>query len=299
MRNMTKKIAFGVAAVALATIVMAPSASATCAGNRTANTYNGSTLEYTYWHSPSGDTTGTLVSQAWQLGNPVQFNSAGCPTFLYFSPSGAGIGLGADFGTCGVGCPTSGSTLAVLAQKIAAGPSPVVDFLIATVAETPTGGSNFDFSTQGAHNMIQMPAPTVLNSGPRSGNLLPLHVSIPSIAGGLYGPNAASAITGFRVVAALSPTEPARDSAAFTPVTGGAITSPGGAAVGDTLVTLDCGSTAGNDGWVAVQLSLENGSVLGGTVSKPKRVHCQGALAEPKFKPIKKGNGLGNDKSSN
>ena len=298
MRNMTKKIAFGVAAVALATIVMAPSASAACSGPTTANTYNGGTGAYTYWHSPSGDTTGTLVSQAWQLGSPATFNSTGCPTFLYFSPQGLGIGLGADFSTCGVGCPAPGSTLAVLAQKIAAGPSPVTDFLIATVAAGQTGVT-FDFSTQGAHDMIQMPAPTVLNSGPRSGNLLPLHVSIPSVAGGLYGPNAANAITGFRVVAALSATEPARDSAGFTPVTGGAISSPGGAAVGDTLVTLDCGSTAGVDGWVAVQLSLENGTVLGGTVSKPKRVHCQGALAEPKFKPIKKGNGLGNDKSSN
>jgi hypothetical protein len=292
---MIKKIAFGVAAVALATIVMAPSASASCPGPRTANTYNGGTGAYTYWHSPSGDTTGTLVSQAWQLGSPATFNSTGCPTFLYFSPNGSGIGLGADFSTCGVGCPAAGSTLAVLAQKIAEGTSPVVDFLIATVAETPTGGSNFDYSTQGAHNMIQLPAPTVLNSGPRSGTLLPLHVSIPSIGGGLYGPNAASAITGFRVVASLSAVEPTRDSAQFIPVTGGAITSPGGAAVGDTLVTLDCGTAPGVDGWVAVQLSLENGAVLGGTVSKPKRVHCQGALAEPKFKPIKKGNAYGHD----
>jgi len=287
---MTKKIVFGVAVVAFATIVMAPSASAACAGPRTANTYSSSGTSY--WHLPAGDVPGTLVGQAWQLGNPGQFNSAGsaipCVGILYFS--GPNINLGADFSTCGAGCPTSGATLAVAATHTQ--PNGASSVLIATVAEVTGTTSNFDFGGQGDKNLVRLPAPTVVNSGPRSGNLMPLTVSIPAFltdGNGLSGPGAASAIAGYKVVAALSATEPSRDAALYNaPVTGGTIAAPGGGPVPNTAVQLDCGAAPGVDGWVALQISFENGGVLQGGVSKPTRVRCQGAMADPKFKPVKK-----------
>src|SRR4030095_4649358 len=107
MRNMTKKIVFGVAVVAVAALVMAPSASASCPGSRTANTYSSSGTAY--WHLPVGDVPGTLFGQAWQLGSPGTFNSTGgpmpCVGILYFS--GENVNLGANFGECGFGCPTN------------------------------------------------------------------------------------------------------------------------------------------------------------------------------------------------
>jgi len=290
MRNMTKKIVFGVAVAAFAMIVMAPSASASCSGNRTANTYTGAGTSY--WQIPAGDDRGTLVGQAWQLGNPATFNSSAganpCIGMLYFS--GGGLNFGADFGTCGAGCPASGSTLAVAATHTL--PNGASALLIATVVETVGGASNFDFSTQGPKNLVRLPAPNIVNSGPRSGNLMPLTVSVPQFltdGNGLSGPGAATAITGYKVVAALAATEPSRDAALYNaPVTGGNLAALGGAAVTNAPVQLDCGAAAGVDGWVALQINFENGGVLHSAVSKPTRVRCQGAMANPKFKPVQK-----------
>jgi len=293
MRNMTKKIVFGVAVVAFATFVMTPSASANCAGPKTVNTYSSSGTSY--WHLPSGDLPGVLVSQAWQLGAPATFNSAGggttpaCNAMAYFS--GPSINIGGDLSTCGTGCPSSGATLAVLVTHTQ--PNGASSLLVATVVETPTGStSNFDFGGQGDKNLVRLPAPTVSNSGPRSGNLMPLTVQIPQFltdGNGLSGPGASSAITGYKVVAALSATEPSRDAALFNaPVTGGTIAAPGGGPVPNTAVQLDCGAAPGVDGWVALQVTFENGAILQSSVSKPTRVRCQGAMADPKFKPVKK-----------
>src|SRR5580765_2251316 len=99
---MTKKIVFGVVAVAAAALVLAPAASAACGSVRTASTYNSGTAAFSYWHAPSGDTaaSGTLVGQVWQLGNPGQFSTGNCndidvgnptPGFLYFGSGGIGL----------------------------------------------------------------------------------------------------------------------------------------------------------------------------------------------------------------
>jgi hypothetical protein len=290
MRNMTKKIVFGVAIVAVAALVMAPSASASCPGSRTANTYSSSGTAY--WHLPAGDVPGTLVGQAWQLGSPGTFNSMGgpipCQGILYFSGPG-NVNLGANFGECGFGCPTTGSTLAVAATHTQ--PNGASAVLIATVVERTGTTSNFDYGDQGDHNLVRLPAPKINGSGPRAGNILPITVSVPTFltaGNGLYGPNAGTAISGYKVVAALSTGEPSRDAAVYNAtVTGGTLAAPGGAPVTNTSVQLDCGSTPGVDGWVALQIQFENGGVAQSAVSKPMRVHCQGALADPKYKPIR------------
>jgi hypothetical protein len=294
---MAKKttILFGVAAVALAAVVLMPSASAACGGPRTAGTYNFQTGGLSYWQLPAGDVPATLVSNAWQLGAPATFNGGGavpCNGMLYFAAGG--IGLGADFSTCGVGCPTSGGSIAVLAQH--SNPTGPSAFLVATISEsTGAAAVNFDYSTSGNLQMVRLPQPVVLSSGPRAGTILPMHVSIPAIVGGLYGAGASGTISGYRVVSNLSVNEPTRDSALYAPATGGTLAAPGGVGVSDAAISIDCGSTPGTDGWVAVQVQFENGSVLSNATSKPRRVHCQGAFAEPKVKPVKKGNAYGHD----
>ena len=290
---MTKKFVFGAAVVALAALVLAPAASATCGSIRSASTYNSGTRAYTYWHAPSGDTTGTLVSGVWQAGAPAAFdpNSGLVPCTgplapLYFGSGGIGVNLHME--SCGNGCPAPNSRLAILAQK--KDPTGVVDFLVATVDESASGSGNvvnFDYSTQGAHQLIRLPQPSVIASGPKVGNTLPVHISLASVAGGFYGPNAAATLTGYQIVYKLAAASPGTDASLFTPAPGGAIAAAGGIAVGDTLLQLDCTDPSNTkDAWIATQLSFEGGAILSPAVSQPKRVHCVGSLADPKYKTV-------------
>lgn len=289
---MTKKIVFGVAAVALAAVVMAPAASAACGSVRTASTYNSATTLFAYWHAPSGD-TGTinqLDGQTWQLGNFGQWNGGNCattdvgnggPGFLYFGTGG--IGLNMHMESCGNGCPSPLSTLAVLAQKI--DPSGVVDFLFSTQQEIP-GPVNYDYSLQGDHNMIRLPTPVVQTSSLSAG-VVSMTVTVPSIAAGLFGPNAASGVSGYKILSALSATDPGNLATSY-PNVAATISAAGGSASGPTTFTLPCSAAGGADQWVATQITFENGTVLSDTVSGARRVHCGGAVADPKYKIVPK-----------
>ena len=287
---MTKKFVFGAAVVVLAALAMAPAASASCGSVRTASTYNSGTRAYTYWHAPSGDATGTLVGSVWQAGAPAAFdpNSGVVPCTGSFAPlyfGSGGIGLNLHMESCGNGCPAPNSRVAVLAQK--KDPTGVVDFLVATVDETTGGAVNFDYSTQGAHQLVRLLQPTVLASGPKVGNTLPVHISLSSVSSAFYGPNAASTLSGYRIVYKLAAASPGTDASQFILAPGGAISAPGGGAVGDTLLQLDCTDpTNTKDAWIATQLSFEGGAIVSPAVSQPKRVHCVGSLAEPKYRVV-------------
>ena len=268
--NMTKKIVFGAAAIAVSALLMAPSASAACNPGKSATTFSAVTA---YWIPVQAG--GTLVGQAWQLGAPASFSSAGCPQFL--SETGGGISLALDLGACGTGCTAPLATLATLAQS--QGPAGT-SFLLDTIVETPASSVNFDYSTQGNHNMIPIPRPRVLSSA-RVATNLNLSVALDSIAGGLYGPNAASAVNGFRILTASSATDPGRDASAYSAVPAAVVSSPGGAATTQAVV-LNC--TNPQDQWLVTQIQFENGLVLSGAVSGATRVHCDPTIANPKPK---------------
>ena len=282
---MMKKIVFG-AVVAAVAISMVPTASASCVPAQNATTYaNGATA---YWHtSIVGVDNSALVGQTWQLGAPGTWNGNGgavpCADFLYFS--GSNINLNLDLGACGAGCPAAGSTIAVLAQVR----GPVgTEFLLATATQTTTGSAFFDYAAQGDHSMVALSRPRVVSSS-RAGSLVNAQVSVPSVAGGLYGPNAASAITGYRIVGASSPTNPGRNAAAFT-TSLATVVAPGGTAGAPTPVTVDCSNIA-NDQWIATQISFENGAVLSSAVSEPTQIKCNPSLADPKYKLVPKKQG--------
>jgi hypothetical protein len=282
---MMKKIVFG-AVVAAVAISMVPTASASCIPAQNANTYaNGATA---YWHTSIATAdNAALVGQTWQLGAPGTWNGAGgaipCADFLYFSAGG--INLNLNLGGCGAGCPSPGGTLAVLAQVR----GPVgTEFLLATVTQTLTGDSFFDYAAQGDHNMVEVSRPRVISSS-RAGDIVNAQVSIPAVSGGLYGPNAASAITGYRIVTASSPTNPGRNAAAFT-TTLATVAAPGGTAAAATPVSVDCSNVA-NDQWIATQINFENGAVLSSAVSEPTQIKCNSSLADPKYKIVPKKNG--------
>lgn len=272
---MIKKIVLGAMAVALVAFVMVPSASASCNPAKTATTFGNGTA---YWLPAT--TVGTASVQSWQLGAPGTWNSAGgtvaCPNSFLF-PDGPGFSLAFDLGSCGSGCPAPLSTLVTLAQNRTASGT---EFLLATIVETPADSSgNFQYASQGDHTMIPVPRPRVLSSA-RVGSAVNLSVTVDSIAAGLFGPNAASAVTGFNILTASSATDPGTDSSAYS--LRSTIASAGGAAATGPI-SLDC--TNPLDQWIVTQIQLENGTVLANSVSGATRVHCDPALANPKHNP--------------
>ena len=152
------------------------------------------------------------------------------------------------------------------------------EFLLDTIVETPASSANFDYGTQGNHAMIPIPRPRVLSSA-RVASTLNLSVAADSIAGGLYGPNAANAVTGFRILTASAGADPGRDASAYT--LAATIVSPGGGAATQP-VALNC--TNPQDQWLVTQIQFEGGAVLSSAVSGATRVHCDPTIANPKPK---------------
>lgn len=273
---MTKKIVFGAAALAVTALLMTPSASASCNPGKSAQTFSDVTA---YWVPLEAG--GALAGAAWQLGSPGGFNSTGgvvvCDGFL--SEAAGGISLALDLGSCGAGCPAPLSTLATLAQSKGPGGT---SFLIATIVETPAATVNFNYATQGNHNMIAIPRPRVLSSS-RSGDNVVLNVAIDSIAAGLFGPNAGNAVSGFVLRSAAGTSDPGRDASAYP--NGFTVASPGGAAA-TAAFTVSCANPA-VDQWVVTQIQLEPGAGGSSAVSAATRVNCNPALAKPVTPKIK------------
>lgn len=275
---MAKKIVLSVAVAAFAVIAMAPSASASCNPGKSASTYVGGASAY--WLPAT--VQGNAIGQTWQLGAPGTWNGAGgavpcSPGIVYFSA--AGMNLNLDLGACGAGCPNG--PLAVLAQN----ETPTgTEFLLATVVETPANSVNFDYQAGGNRNLIKIPRPRVLSSS-RSGTDVILSIALDSIAGGLYGPNAGSAVTGYRLLGKSASSDPGAAASGYDAVARAVVAAPGGIAA-TTPLTVNCSDLA-NDQFLAVQISFEGGAVLSNSVSAATRVRCDPALANPKTPKVK------------
>jgi hypothetical protein len=118
--------------------------------------------------------------------------------------------------------------------------------------------------------------------------LIPTTITLPSHSAGLVGtPASQSSFTGYRIVESLSVANPGNGAAAY-PIVLATIPASGGAAAGPTVIQVDCtGDTGtGKDAWIATQLSFEGGAILSPAVSEPRRVHCNGALANPKYSTV-------------
>ena len=229
--------------------------------------------------------SGTLIENVWQAGAPSAYTSSSgifpCREFFYFGSTGIGLNLHME--SCGNGCPAPNSTLAVLAQQaVDMANGDRVGFLLATANETPTNSVNFDYSTDPLQ-LVRLPTPVVVNScyqcPPGNEGLV---VAVRSVAGGLYGPNAAAAVTGYRIMTALSAGNPGNDASACS--VAATIAVPGGIGAVSDAFTVSCPTTGGKDAWIATQLSFENGAIVSQVGSAPKRVHCGGSLADPKGK---------------
>jgi hypothetical protein len=275
---MTKRTVLGVAVAAFAVIAISPSASASCTPAKTASTYvDGAS---SYW-LPVGGVQGLANGQTWQLGAPGSWNGAGgtvpCTGFVYFSAGGANLNL--DLGSCGSGCPSG--PIAVLATNSTPGNT---DFLLATVAETPTASVNFNYQALGNLNMFQVPRPRVTSSS-RAGSVVNVEITADSVAGGLYGPSAASGISGYRILSAASVSDPGRSASSYTPLV--AIGGLGGVA-GSTVgtVAVDCSDNT-KDRWLVTQLAFEGGQIFSEAVSAPTRVACIPTLANPTKPKVK------------
>jgi len=255
------------------TCLTTPSARAACNPNKTAATFDSGPTAY--WFPAT--TMGTASFQAWQLGNPGVYNSAGCPSTGLFVDGGPGWSLHFELGSCGLGCttPNGDNTLALLVENRTAFGG--AEFLLDTVAETPAAVNNYDFGLQGDHTMIPIPRPRIISSF-RSGTSVFVNVQYNPITAGLFGPGAASAVDGYRMLGALSTTDPGRDPSAYTLLA--TIPAPGGGVSTVQQVAVNCSSF--QDQWIVTQLSLENGAILSTSVSNPARIRCNPALADPK-----------------
>jgi hypothetical protein len=267
-----------VSSIAIATAVLAAGApaSAACIPSKVASTFGSSTTAY--WIPATS--VGTAGLQAWQLGAFGTFNSTGCPSGALF-PDGPGFSLNFDLGSCGAGCPgpLNANTLAVLAENKLAGGT---EFLLDTIVEEASAFKNYDYGTQGNHTMIAVPRPRVLSSSyVPNVPCVQLHLQFDSVAAGLFGPNAPSAVNGFKLLYADAVSDPGNDPAAYSVIA--SVDSPGGAQT-TTDICVPC-SLPNTDEWLATQIVLENGSALTDSAGTRLRIQCQ-SLADPKPRAV-------------
>jgi hypothetical protein len=280
MRNAMRLLGF-VAAAAFV-IVTAMPASANCNPNKTASTF---IVGSSYWTVPPGTNEATLSGQFWQQGNraagneglcsvggaPVACAGAGGP-WLYFYQGK--LNMNAVLGSAEVaGCPTGTLITTVGATS---GDGKEAYFLAGTVAEISGPAVDFAYSAFGDRPLVAIPRPRVLSQS-KAPNQVTLHINVPSAAGGVFGPGASTAITGYRLVSGngVGTTDAGRDGVAYTTLQ----TLPGPAA--DVTQIIDCtGIVAPNDKFVGVQLVFSDNQVS--KVSGTYRVGCDPALASPK-----------------
>ena len=281
---MTKKIFVGAAVLAMI-VALAPSASAACIPDKSAYTYNFATGVSAYWFSPG---QGSIIGQYWQLGNFSGANSGGClpglpQQGLYYSPSiPNAIGLQASLGSCGVGCPANGSTLVYVAQNVLPDHT---DFIVGSVAETPAGAVNFDYSALGNQNMIAMPRPRITSSS-RDGTTVNFNVGVDATSAGAFGSAGANVISGYKVLSAQASSDPGRNATAYGNVVA-TFSVTGGAAAPAVAGSVNCTNTA-QDQWLVTQVLFDNNTASSAQVSAATRVGCNPALANPQFKIIDK-----------
>jgi hypothetical protein len=272
----------GFVAAAAFVIATAMPASANCIPSKAISTF-GSGLAIHYWSAPGPVNESSLTGQFWQLGNrnagneglcnvagvPVTCAGAGGP-WIYFYASK--ISIGAVLGSAeAAGCPTG--TVITTAQVNSADGKETF-FLAGTVAEISGTATDFYYDTD--VTMVPIPRPRVLSQSRLAGQVT-LHVQIPSAAAGAFGPGAAAAITGYRLVSGngTGTTDAGREPLPYTTLQ--SFTGP----QADVTQVIDCnGVTLPNEKFLGIQLLFADGQVsrVGGTY----RVGCDPAIAQPK-----------------
>jgi hypothetical protein len=289
MRNAMRLLGFVAAAGFV--IATATPASANCSPNKTASTF---TVGLAYWASPGPINQASLTGQFWQLGNRAGGNEGLCLTsgcggaggWLYFYGGDPNkLSVSAIMGSAEVaGCPTG--TLITTAQVNSADGKETY-FIPDTVVEVSGPAVDFAYGNQGDHSLAAIPRPRVLSQSRLAGQVT-LHINIPSAAAGTYGPSAAAAITGYRLVSGngVGAADSGREAAGYTTLQ--SFSGP----QADVTQVIDCtGIVAPAEKFVGLQILFADGQVsrVGGTY----RVGCDPAIATPKA-PIapKKGPGV-------
>jgi hypothetical protein len=287
----------GFVAAAGFVIATAMPASANCVPNKTAST---GIVGLAYWSAPATVNQATLTGQFWQLGNRASGNEGlctpalcGAPGWLYFYEGNAAkLSVNAILGSAEVaGCPTG--TLITTAQVNSADGKETY-FLAATATEVSGPAADFAYGTQGDHPLVAIPRPRVLSQS-RAAGTVTLHINIPSAAAGTYGPAAASAITGYRLVSGngAGTTDAGREAAGYTTLQ--SFSGP----QADVTQPIDCtGIIAPAEKFVGIQILFADGQVS--RVGSTYRVGCDPALAAPKAPIVpKKGPGLRQNPTQN
>lgn len=277
---MIKRIVFGAALALVIAGISAPDASALCNPPKFVASFNSVTGEYVYWQV--ADLTNSAQTSMQSIANGGQDVGGTC-NFIYWGANPGNVGLSGDYGqACALPAtrPCPSGNLSIIGQ---AGPS----FFGATVSEG-AGPLGYDFSTvPGAVNHIkntgQVPRPKV-NTSSRAGSSVVLSLQLDG-ANASPGFDAATAatITGYNVLSATGTTDPGRLASAYTLLVNAPASGGGPASVASTSV--DCSNIA-QDRWIVTQIVTTAGPFSG--VGPATQVKCNPALADPKYKPIKR-----------
>lgn len=285
---MTKKIVFAVALALVIVGIAAPNASAACNPPKFASTYNAVTGAFVYFRTTLPTAGASVAGDMWS----GVTNATGTCNPFYFGVAPGDIGLSISLGDACVPsgvCPAG--TLSVMATVTSGTDSQ--QFVATATTETPSGGVNFDFSTQtgplAGLGMVAAPQHVVTSSS-RSGSNVNLSLSFPDISGGLRNGTAAQ-ITGYNVCSAQTAANPGHASGSFGGCT--FVAAPGGIATTASKV-VDCTLTS-PDRWVVTQVVTAAGP--SSRVSRATRVNCNPNLADPKYKVVPKGKALGQTKN--
>ena len=277
----------GILGVAALVIAVATPASANCNPAKVAATFGAGPT--TYWSPPAGATINeaSLRGQFWQKGNRsagnegacVPSNCGGASGWLYFY--GGKLNMNANLGDALVAGCASG-TLQTIAQVDSLDGKHTYH-IAGTVTEVSGPAVDFNYGTLGDQNLAEVPKPVIISSS-RVGSTLTLHLGIPA-AGGAFGPGAATAIAGYRLVSGngTGTTDPGRTTAAYTLLQQTAVP------VADLTQSIDCtGITLPNEKFVGVQILYSDGVIS--PTSATYRVGCDPTMADPRYKIVPKKN---------
>lgn len=303
------------AAVALAVVLMMPSAEANCGTAKAFGQVAGPpTYAYTYTFMPttSVNTNVSIIGHFWEVGAfstdnegsgciddawfpacPGTYPCGGNPTGKTRYIQGVMAGQIPPRPVCSVvGCPAGGD-LNTLIQDISTDGQHAF-FLLLRVSETPAAGVAYDYTRIGTNSsLVEIPKPFV-NSSSRAGTTVNLNLNLNAVNAGFAGLAGQTAqgpgnISGVRIFTFTGNADPGRGRAAGwvadatqRPYTGSTINVP--------TFGVNCSNTA-LDVFVAVGLEFDGGTVTTDFVSQPTRVECDPTIADPKYRSIDKPGG--------
>jgi hypothetical protein len=236
----------------------------------------GSDGSYRYSDLPGADPA-TIIGRFWQPGSRTLNNEGTYSASTWFLPSGGRYYINGFLGAEGpVGC-VANEMLTVVQARTGNGSS----FFAARVNETPALAVTFDYTRLGTDfAAVEIPNPQVAVTN-KAGTIVTMNVTASPVLTGYYGETGSeptATLSGLRLMRAFGASRPSAAAADWT------ATGQSAAAAGGTInsFAFDCATApAGQDLFLAWQVSFNGGEVFGDYVGASTQVRCNSTLANP------------------